>query len=89
VSDLESLIRAAARTGRLNHLSIGFIAGEWSASYRGVADSDKRIVGHVDPVDALVSALTGRKAPAIEKPKVAAQRKRVATPSKDEFEGLL
>lgn len=59
--DLETLIRSAARSGNLNHLSLAFIDGKWSASYRGVSDSDKRIVEHVDPVDAMVTALTGRK----------------------------
>ena len=61
--DLATLIRSAAKSGRLNHLSLAWINGKWSASYRGVADPDKRIVDHSDPADALIAALTGRKMP--------------------------
>lgn len=61
--ELATLIRTAAKSGRLNHLSVAYMNGKWSASYRGVADHDKRIVEHSDPADALIGALTGRKMP--------------------------
>lgn len=64
MSQLEDLIRSLAKSGRLNHLSLGFLNnGQWGASYRGVSDADKRIVDHPDPVDALISALSGKKPP--------------------------
>lgn len=61
--ELATLIRTAAKSGRLNHLSVAYMNGKWSASYRGVSDPDKRIIEHTDPVDALIGALTGRKMP--------------------------
>lgn len=61
MSDLESMIRSAAKSGRLNHISVGFINGKWSASYRGVENKDGRIAAHVDPVCAMIEAITGRK----------------------------
>ena len=61
MTELETAIRTAARSGRLNHLSLAFMNGKWSASYRGVSDPDKRIVDHADPVAAMVAALTGKR----------------------------
>lgn len=71
MNDLPSIIRAAAKSGRLNHISVGFIDGKWSASYRGVEDRDGRVFAHSDAVDALIGAITGRKIPepVIQKPK--------------------
>jgi len=73
--DLPALIRAAAKSGRLNHISVGFINEKWSASYRGVEDRDGRIFCHSDPVDALIGAITGRKIP--EPPVVKPKRTKI------------
>lgn len=63
-SDLENLIRSLWKSGRLNHISVAFMNdGEWSASYRGVQDADKRMISHPDPVEALKAALSGKKPP--------------------------
>lgn len=78
--DLAALIRSAAKSGRLNHLSLAWINGKWSASYRGVADPDKRIVDHSDPADALIAALTGRKMPEHVVTAKAVRTKSVRTP---------
>lgn len=59
--DIESTLRSMAKSGRLNHVSVGFINGKWSASYRGVEDRDGRIVESNDIVSAFIGALTGRK----------------------------
>ena len=68
--DLESIIRSAAKSGRLNHLTLAAKwDGGWEAGYRGVATDDHRIAAHSDPVAALLGALTGRKQPEPEKPK--------------------
>ena len=68
--DLESILRSAAKSGRLNHLTLAAKwDGGWEAGYRGVATDDHRIVTHSDPVAALTGALTGRKQPEPEKPK--------------------
>lgn len=61
MSDLESTLRTMAKSGRLNHVSVGFINGKWSAAYRGVEDRDGRIFESNDIVAALIGALTGRK----------------------------
>ena len=64
--DLESALRSAAKSGRLNYISVGFSNGVWSASYRGVDDRDGRICDHKDVVVALTTALThprARRAP--------------------------
>lgn len=62
ISDLETLIRSLAKSGKLNHISLGFTnSGQWGASYRGVLDADKRMVDHPDPVEALKAALSGKK----------------------------
>ena len=69
MSDLETALRSAARSGRLNHLSLAVKwSGGWEAAYRGVANEDHRMVAHSDPVAALIGALTGRKVPEPEKP---------------------
>ena len=62
---LENLMRSLAKSGRLNHLSVGYDiqTGGWFASYRGVLDADKRLVTHADPADALMAALSGKKPP--------------------------
>lgn len=85
-ASLEDLIRKAAKSGRLNHLSIAFINGSWEASYRGVEDKDKRIVAHKDPVCALMESLNGRKVDAPKevvppKEKPVAKAPKPATPS--------
>lgn len=91
MSDIETSLRALAKSGRLNHVSVGFINGKWSASYRGVGDKDKRMAEHSDPASALLMALTGRK---IDEPKVAQapKRRRAAPtppPTEDDVEDLL
>lgn len=69
-SDLENTLRSMAKSGRLNHVSVGFINGKWSGSYRGVENRDGRIFDADDPVAALIGALTGRKiAPPHPQPK--------------------
>lgn len=84
MSDLESTLRTMARSGRLNHVSVGFINGKWSASYRGVENKDGRIVDDKDIVIAFMGALTGRKiAPVTEAKKVS------VTKPKQEDEDLL
>jgi len=88
VSELEAAIRNAARSGRLNHVSVGFINGKWSASYRGVEDRDGRIVAHSDPVSALMGALTGRKIPEPPPPAPVAKKKK-PTPVVEDDEDLL
>jgi hypothetical protein len=57
VSDLETLLRAAAKSGRLNYISVGFTKGVWSASYRGVEDREGRMFDSKDVVVALTGAL--------------------------------
>lgn len=61
MSDLENTLRTMAKSGRLNHVSVGFSNGKWSGSYRGVENRDGRIFDADDPVSALIGALTGRK----------------------------
>lgn len=85
MSDLESELRKAAKSGRLNHVSVGFINGKWSASYRGVENRDGRIVDHDDIVSALIGALNGRKPPEPPEPVKAKPPAR----KKDDFEGML
>lgn len=59
---LEYLLRAAAKSGSLNHISIAHRhGGGWFVAYRGVLHADHRIVEGADVVDCLVDALTGRK----------------------------
>lgn len=59
---LENLLRAAARSGNLNHLSIGYSGpGLWTVAYRGVSHADHRMVEGPDVVDAIIDALTGSK----------------------------
>lgn len=79
MSDLETTLRTMARNGRLNHVSVGFINGKWSGSYRGVEDRDGRIFEASDPVAAIMGALTGRKV--VE---VATTKKVVAKPKQEE-----
>ena len=69
MSDLENTLRTMAKSGRLNHISVGFINGKWSAAYRGVEDLDGRIFEANDIVSALIGALTGRKVTAPPDPK--------------------
>lgn len=58
---IEDLLRAAAASGNLNHISIASTAnGGWEAAYRGVATADHRIFQHADVVCALRGAMTGR-----------------------------
>lgn len=89
MSDLETLIRSLAKSGRLNHLSLGFLSnGQWGASYRGVLDADKRMADHPDPVAALIAALSGRKPapppPPPQKTRVRPAPKPVAAPLEDD-----
>lgn len=91
MSDIETSLRVLAKSGRLNHVSVAFVDGTWSASYRGVEDRDKRFVTHSDPASAMLMALTGRK---IDEPKVAQapKRRRAAPtppPTEDDDEDLL
>ena len=59
---LEDLLRAAAKSGSLNHISIAYLhAGGWAVSYRGTLHADHRMVEGPDVVDCLIDALTGRK----------------------------
>ena len=59
---LEYLLRAAAKSGSLNHISIAHRhGGGWFVAYRGVLHADHRMVEGPDVVDCLVDALTGRK----------------------------
>lgn len=59
---LEDLLRAAAKSGSLNHISIAYLhAGGWSVAYRGTLHADHRMVEGLDVVDCLIDALTGRK----------------------------
>ena len=83
--DLESIIRSAAESGRLNHITLAAKwGGGWEAGYRGVATGDYRTVSHKDPVAALIGALTGKKQPDAPKPK------KVKAPSvSDDNEDLL
>lgn len=82
MNELETLIRSLAKSGRLNHLSVGHdsATGGWFASYRGVLDADKRMVTHEDPASALLSALTGRKIEPPPKPKRIAPKAKTPTP---------
>ena len=59
---LEDLLRAAAKSGSLNHISIAYLhAGGWAVAYRGTLHADHRMVEGLDVVDCLIDALTGRK----------------------------
>ena len=59
---LEDLLRAAAKSGSLNHISIAYLhAGGWAVAYRGTLHADHRMVEGPDVVDCLIDALTGRK----------------------------
>ena len=59
---LEYLLRAAAKSGSLNHISIAYLhAGGWAVAYRGTLHADHRMVEGPDVVDCLIDALTGRK----------------------------
>lgn len=70
MSDLETAITQAAKSGRLNHVTLSVKwDGGWEAGYRGVATGDYRTVSHKDPVAALIGALTGKKQPDAPKPK--------------------
>lgn len=60
---LELALRSLAKSGRLNHLSVAFVNGQWEASYRGVDNADKKIVQHKDVVEAITAALKVRKPP--------------------------
>lgn len=83
MSDLESALRSAAKSGRLNYLSLSFTAkGTWEATYRGVADQDLRHVEHSDPASAIHSALIGRKiAEPKAEPKSKVRQQTAAQPS--------
>lgn len=76
MSDIESTLRSMAKSGRLNHVSVGFINGKWSGSYRGVEDRDGRIFEADDPASALIGALTGKKVAPPVPPKVARATKK-------------
>ena len=90
MSDLETLIHSLAKSGRLNHISMGHdtATGGWFASYRGVKDEDKRMITHGDPVQALLAVLSGKKpAPPPPPPKKTRARpapKPVAAPVDDD-----
>ena len=59
---LEDLLRAAAKSGNLNHISVAYRDnGMWQAAYRGTLHADHRMVEGPDVVDCLIDALTGRK----------------------------
>ena len=80
--DLETAITQAAKSGRLNHVTLSVKwDGGWEAGYRGVATGDYRTVSHKDPVAALIGALTGR-TPKVEPP-ARKQPKRAANAVKD------
>lgn len=85
-TDLETALRTAAKSGRLNHVSVGWINGKWSGSYRGVENRDGRIFDHDDIVSALIGAITGRKMPA---PEVVKKVRKKVDEVKDEYEDLL
>lgn len=84
MSDLEATLRTMARSGRLNHVSVGFINGKWSGSYRGVDDRDGRHFEANDPVAAIMGALTGKKIATVTEAK-----KAPVTKPKQEDEDLL
>ena len=77
MSDIETTLRSLAKSGRLNHVSVGFINGKWSGSYRGVDHNDFRIFAADDPVSALIGALTGKKVAPPVPPKVARATKKL------------
>lgn len=85
---LEDVLRDAARSGRLNHVSLAYTDKGWEAAYRGASHGDHRMTTHADPACALRAALTGKpgEAPAVEKPKRA---RKVAAPVDDVFGDLM
>lgn len=64
MSDLEDLIRNAAKNGELTHLSVVPIAGKgpngigWSASFSPGSVWGSGFATHVDPVEAIKLAMT-------------------------------
>lgn len=57
---LEDVLRALAKSYRLNHVSIAWTERGWETAYRGVAGDDHRMVTHEDVACSLRAALTGR-----------------------------
>lgn len=100
---LEDLLRAAAKSGSLNHISIAYLhSGGWAVAYRGTLHADHRMVEGPDVVDCLIDALTGRKsvpdtkaAPIkvggkpVRQTRQAAKPKSVAAPVEDDVLGDL
>lgn len=76
MKSLEDILRAKAKSGALNHLSIAYRnGGGWQVAYRGVDHADHRLSEGADVVDVIMDALTGRKSaptaqtiPAVAKP---------------------
>ena len=90
MSDLESAIRNAAKSGRLNHVSLAVTwDGKWEAAYRGSTTGDHRIVGHSDPISALIGALTGRTPPEVVKKPSRQRQVAVVNETNDDYEDLL
>ena len=85
-TDLESALRSAAKSGRLNYISLAFVKDKWEVVYRGVDSKDGRFCSHTDVVSAMISGLTGRKIAEPERSKPAA---RVRKPVQDENEDIL
>lgn len=73
---LEDILRAKVKSGDLNHLSLAFTgAGTWEAVYRGTSQDGYKRAESSDPVDALMSVLTGRKPAPVVKPAPVKRRK--------------
>jgi hypothetical protein len=76
LKSLEDILRAKAKSGDLNHVSLAFTnAGTWEAVYRGTLHNAHQRAESSDPVDALMSVLTGRKPAPVIKPAPVKQRK--------------
>ena len=59
---LEDLLRDAAKSGSLNHISISYLhSGGFEVAYRGTLHADHRVSSSLDVVEALIDALTGKK----------------------------
>lgn len=64
---LTSALRKLVKRGNMTHLSVICSDGIFKAAYRGVEGGDHRQAESPDIVDALMQALTGRRAK-LEKP---------------------
>jgi hypothetical protein len=70
---ISELLQKAAKSGRLNYLSVMWCNTEWEVTFRGVADKDHHYVRNKDIVQALQTAL-GYSEPKSTKPKPAAAK---------------